>query len=937
MTVCLLFSDGRQIFAMTQNSDTRPTVRVGFFAFEGYHMTAEDGTRSGYGYDFLRLISRYMNVKFEYVGYDKSWADMQEMLKNGEIDLLTSAEKTPGREKKFDFSEPIGSSYGSLNVRADNRKIIAGNYRTYQNMKIGMLRGSSRNAQFRKFAAEKGFVYRSRIYDSMQQMEDDLQNGELDAMVTSSIRAVRNERILEKFEQADFYAIVKKGNTELLEQINYAIDQLNVTSDGWMQELDYQYFKSKNDTDLTFTDREKELIRKYASGSDKLTAACSVDREPYSYEENGELKGILPDIFALIMQEAGLPYEVKIPEDRAEYLSWRGSKDIDLFMDARIFSESQLENSDCSVTDAYLELKIARVTRKDFQGEIKKIARASYQGTEGIEDELLGKAEVKDYPSRTEAMEAVRKGKADAAYVYFYTAQKVVNEDETGSLTYTVLDEPTYEYRIVVASQISHELSGILTKCIHALPEEEVDRIIAEYTNYKVKNVSLAMYMKMHPTVRFWTSIVLLVTCYVITILCVKLREKKRRYQNAEKEALALEELAQKAYMASVSKSRFLFNMSHDIRTPMNAIIGFTDLALKADGDEIKQKKYLTKISVASKHLLALINDILEMSRIESGKVILKESKCNIREIFKELNTIMAGQVKAKKQTMQIIFCDLQNEEIWCDELRLKQVLINLLGNANKFTPEGGKIMVTVCQTEKEHDHMANYRILVKDNGIGMSEEFLERVYKPFEREETSTVSGIAGTGLGISITKSIVDLFGGSMEIRSQKNQGTEVILDFAFKLEQTAVENDGTEENDAGHQESEKPDLSGKRVLLAEDNELNCEIAEELLKQTGLEVDVARNGAEAAEKVRASTPGYYAMVLMDIQMPVMDGYEATRQIRNLKDAALAKIPIVALSANAFEEDRKASRKAGMDGHLAKPIETAKLFGVLKEIIKKE
>ena len=306
LSVCLLLGSGRQTFAGQSGDGNRETIKAGFFAFEGYHMTAEDGTRSGYGYDFLRMASRFMDVRFEYVGYDKSWSDMQKMLEDGEIDLLTSAEKTSEREEKFDFSEPIGISYGSLNVRADNMNIISSDYRTYQDIMVGMLEGSSRNTQFKKLAEEKGFTYRSKIYDSMEKLEEDLQAGKLDAIVTSSIRAIRNERILEKFNESDFYVIVKKGNTALLEKINYAIDQLNTTENDWTQKLSYKYFAIENDAELTFTEREKELIRQYASSDKKLVACCSIDREPYSYEKNGELKGILPDIFALIMKEAGL-------------------------------------------------------------------------------------------------------------------------------------------------------------------------------------------------------------------------------------------------------------------------------------------------------------------------------------------------------------------------------------------------------------------------------------------------------------------------------------------------------------------------------------------------------------------------------------------------------------------------------------------------------
>lgn len=512
------------------------------------------------------------------------------------------------------------------------------------------------------------------------------------------------------------------------------------------------------------------------------------------------------------------------------------------------------------------------------------------------------------------------------------------------------------------------------------------------------------------------------------------------------------------------AKSTFLSNMSHDIRTPMNAIIGFTNLAIQSKESMERVQGYLAKILASSNHLLTLINDVLEMSRIESGKIYLEETECNLSEILHDLNTIIIGQIEGKQQELLMDAVDVINEDVYCDKLRLNQILLNLLSNAIKFTPSGGKISVQFKQKEEAPEGYGAYELRVKDSGIGMTQEFADKVFTPFERERTSTVSGIQGTGLGMAITKSIVDLMDGRIEVNTAPEQGTEFIIHVNFRLQETqreytpiaeltgmkalVVDDDfdacdaatrmllklgmqsewtlsGKEAvlrtkqsvslNDAfgvyiidwrlpdlggvevarqiraivgdsvpilimtaydwasiedearaagvnafcskpmfmsdlqatlskaiGQQvkipeSSEEPtetvDFTGKRILLVEDNELNREIAYEILTQAGFEVESAEDGSIAVEMVEKSVPGYYDLILMDVQMPIMNGYEATRAIRSLENKELASMVIIAMTANAFEEDKKAALDAGMNDHIAKPIDIEVLFEVLGKV----
>ena len=390
------------------------------------------------------------------------------------------------------------------------------------------------------------------------------------------------------------------------------------------------------------------------------------------------------------------------------------------------------------------------------------------------------------------------------------------------------------------------------------------------------------------------------------------------------------------AVESSLAKSRFLFNMSHDIRTPMNAIIGYTGLARK-ETEPGRMLEYLEKIDSSSRHLLALINDILEMSRIENGKIELEYVPLDLCFLFEEIHDLFLEQMRQKKMDFQVHTGQVQHRYVWCDRNSLNRVLLNVLGNAYKFTPEGGMIAASLLETGGAGDGYGLYEIRIQDNGIGMSSDFAEKMFHAFERERTSTVSGVEGTGLGMSITKSLVDLMGGTIEVLTAPGSGTTMIIRVTFKLaEEEDIRSLQEEmEEDAKTQESAADmDFTGKRLLLVEDNVINMEIANMILAQAGFTVETAENGKIALDLVASSQPGYYNAVLMDIQMPVMDGYEATRKIRALEDRRLAEIPILAMTANAFKEDELAAREAGMQGHIAKPIDINMLLNSLKEVL---
>ena len=890
-------------------------VKVGFFAMDGYHMMDEDGNRSGYGYDFLRLMARYWDVDYEYVGYDKSWEEMQQMLIDGEIDMVTSARKTPDREELFDFSRPIGTNNGILTVRSDNNTIVDGKYSTYDGMRVALLSGNSRNDEFADYARTKGFTYKSVYFDSTEEMDEALQNGTVDAIVTSSLRKTNNERIVEKFGSSDFYVIVKKGNTALLNKVNYAIDQMNAAEGDWKTTLYNKNYESTDTKNLEYTEEEKRIIAQY-SKENPLHILCDPTRYPYSYTENGEVKGILPDYFRKIADYAGLSYEFLVPATRDEYIAYQSDKAaVGISIDARLDTDNYAETKEWGLTAPYITMRMARVTRRDFDGKINVVATVNQTASKSIADTLAPGAEKLMCDTRNEMMEAVRDGKADAAFVYYYMAQAFVNSDTTGTMAYTLLEQPTFSYRMVVSSTENHALAGILTKAMYAMPDNLVEDLAAQYTTYKAMNLTFADMIRLHPVAA--VAIIVFVSWMAVTLIVIvnRLRTRRKLQLAAQQKAKEMTALAEQAQAANKAKSVFLSNMSHDIRTPMNAIIGFTNIALHQDSVP-EMHNCLKKIEDSSDHLLALLNDVLDLSRIESGKVEFSPVPADITAVTDSVIEITNGMLLNRKLNFEVHREPLQNPYVMTEPVRIREILVNILNNAVKFTKDGGTIRFDAgSRPGADAQHIVIcYRI--KDTGVGMSEDFQKKLFDEFAQEENGARTQYKGTGLGMPISKKYVELMGGTITVDSQKGVGTTFTVEIPMEL------------TSAEKVEKTKPlvqhnDLKGIKVLLAEDNDLNAELATMLLEDSGMTVTRAADGQEVVDLFANHPAGTYDIILMDIMMPKMDGHQAAKAIRAMyadrPDAE--EIPIIALSANAFSEDVQASLDAGMNGHVSKPL----------------
>ena len=442
---------------------------------------------------------------------------------------------------------------------------------------------------------------------------------------------------------------------------------------------------------------------------------------------------------------------------------------------------------------------------------------------------------------------------------------------------------------------------------------------------FGIAMVILICIQVVYPLMPMYAMGYMLGTCLLHSFVVEDEKEEYRRELEESQEAL--NEALAKAERASQAKTDFLNNMSHDIRTPMNAILGFTNLASSHLDDRALVEDYLKKISVSGEHMLSLINDVLDMSRIESGRMTLEETQVHLPDLIADLQTIVQAGAEDKGLTFTVDTSGLVHEDIVADKLRLSQVFLNILSNAVKFTPAGGNVLFAVTEKPAEQEGFVDFTFRIRDTGIGMSEEFQETLFEPFTREKTSTVSGIQGTGLGMAITKNIVDMMSGSVEVSSKPGSGTEFVVTIPCRLCGSAAKEEKTET---------ARDFTGKRILLAEDNEMNQMIAEAILTEAGFAADIASNGEIAVQKIREAQPHTFDAVLMDIQMPVLDGYGAARQIRALEqEEGRERLPIIAVTANAFDEDRRLAADAGMDDHLAKPYDVPKMMETLARLIR--
>jgi len=697
----------------------------------------------------------------------------------------------------------------------------------------------------------------------------------------------------------------------------------------------------------------------YRDRAGEIVIGCPVNNCPmlFQNEKTGQLEGIAIDTLDMISEMTGLTFRYQaLPSGSITY---KDLQQLQVDMLAGVECNEFNEHSrGIALTDAYLHAAKVFVCKRgtEFHPD-SAMTIAVHSGSQTLEKMIQQQYplfQILFYDSTEDALSALLSGKADAVLQNQYTIERILRKPIYGDLqivaTASIGDSQCLARLVPISEDGQNLISddtalllSILNKGIGSLDQSQVSFCIIKETSENAYQFTLWDTMYHYRFAMFGLFISLLLILVLLRknrILHLKRAEQIATQQRAkelaainaqmQEQQLLLMDALKRAEEGNRAKTSFLFNMSHDIRTPMHAILGFTEIAWRNRNDTAKLTDCLEKIQASGKHLLQLINNVLDMTKIESGKVTLTEDCCDLQECIEKVRDILQTEIDQKHLAVQTDLSTVKNKLVYCDILRFNQILFNLLSNAVKFSKTGGNIGVTLQQEPCAMQEYAAYEMRVKDNGIGMSPEFLSHIFEPFEREHTSTISQIQGTGLGMSITKSLVDLMGGTIQVTSEPGQGTEFVLHFTFKLQNT--------------QQPEQPsfteavctgDFSGKRLLLVDDNALNMEIAQELLCEAGFLVETASNGQIAVEMVRNSVAGYYDAILMDIQMPVMNGYQASQEIRSLENKDLAEIPIIALTANAFDEDKKEALAHGMNAHVAKPLDVALLYETLKNVLK--
>ena len=908
-----------QINTYAMDKQETPDYKVAFYAFDCYHMQDENGKLSGYGYEMMEGISKYLQCTFSYVGYDKSAAECEELLRSGELDIYTAAKKTPEREAEFAFStHPAITSFTCMNVKVGNNKIVAGDYSTYNGLRIGLLQRHTYNGAFLDFVEEKGFDCEIVYYDTPTELSNALVNDEVDALVNSYIRIPEDEKTIENFGETPYYIMARKEDQELINQLDYAIDCMNVETPNWRTDLYNKYYGSiENNRELT--NAEQEFLKMMQESGEPIRAVMNPDANPYSWYENGEAKGIVADIFRATAEELNLNYEIVPVSTKEEYESVIASGDVDIWMDVYGSNEDEVGNK-YKTTEPYLTTTMSVLRNRGTSEKIENIVADSNNVT--VREIISNVWQGMDFTaldSTDACVKQILSGKADAALLMSYTAQRLARDDLQNRMRVDIVPGASMTLSMGVNANDSVVFYGLWEKTLAEVSEQVSDEIVQKYLE-ESSTPTLLGYLFDHPIylVVLTSAVILLLLMLLLYIQSNK--SKKKQEKISGELAVALE----KAEEATQAKQDFFSKMSHDIRTPLNVVLGMTQIAQKYKNNPDKLDNALKNVTKEGNYLLVLINSILDVNQLEHGSIELISEPFNLKTCFLESSEMLRSLAEKKEQEFNVQ-CECGDWIVVGDENRLKQILINITSNAIKYTNVGGHIELRL---EKVSDKMC--RFTCTDDGIGMSEEFVSHICEDYMRAEDSRVSKIQGTGLGMSVVKGFTDLMGGKLTINSELGKGSVFIVEIPF--ETASDEECQLVLASMADEEQEHPEYVGRKILLVEDNALNAEIAIELLSTIGLQVDWAENGEIGLEKYEASKQYEYFAVFMDIQMPVMDGVTATKRIR-LSNREDNHIPIFAMTANTFASDRKNCHEAGMNGYIAKPVSVKDIESALNVI----
>ena len=927
LSLLLLLSAVLPVKAAAETAPAK-VVRVGSFE-DTFNYVNEKGARKGYGYELLETLSGYTGWQFEYVTCD--WSNCFEKLKNGEIDIMGDISYTEDRTEEMLFSdEPMGKEKYYLYANLSRTDISASDFKTLNGKKIGVLMGTEPEVMLTEWEEKYGLKTEHVNVSNNEDVKQKLANHEIDCFVSLEefFWAELGISTMTCVGKSNIYYTVNKDRSDIKEELDRAMRALEDDAPFYTADLYKRYFSL--DYLPILTGEEKAWLKEHgAIRMGFLTGDSGVSTfDPAT----GELTGAITDYIQFAKGCLGnqeLEFQLVGYDSKEAELDALESGEIDM-----IFHFDQnpnlAEEYHVARTNTTWISNLMAVTNKPQFNESKANRIAVPQNRLSLKEYLAfyyPQWEIVDCDTQEDAAKLVRDGQADC----FVT--RVSSENKYGK-KYNFYSVPLINpvKACFAVNNGNRSLLSILNKTIKAMPTNMLTSSIAMYRS-SARKVTLSDFIKDN----FFTVLLISVIVVAVILLTIlKLLRKARKAETAAKKAAndtqelnaKLQVAVEKAESANRAKSTFLFNMSHDIRTPMNAIIGYADLASRHLDDPAKLEKYMENIQVCGQNLLMLLNNVLDLARIENDKTEIEYSVSDVEKDFRNCIAMFQNQADGKGQTLTVT-THLLYPYVYVDIPHLTEVCTNLVSNAVKYTGSCGTIHCDVTQKPGKKEGWCDTVITVADNGIGMSQEFQKHIFEPFERERTSTVSKVEGSGIGMGIVKKLVGLMGGTVEVESKIGVGSTFTVTIPCRIA-------SQEETQAKREisSSDKKSLCGVKILLTEDNDLNAEIATELLQEEGCTVDRAKDGVECVDMLEKAANGTYQLILMDVQMPVMNGYDAATKIRRMDDRQKAGIPIIAMTANAFSEDKQAALDAGMNDHVAKPINMNILVPMIRKYL---